>query len=889
MSPVPRLPGTANQDLVSQRIGAYCLTRLIGHGGMGMVYAAVRDDDQYYKQVALKVVKRGPDSDLVLGRFRHERQILARLDHPYVARLVDGGTTEDGLPYFVMEYVEGEAITRYCETAKLTIRERLKLFRAVCEAVQYAHQNLVIHRDLKPGNILVTKDGVPKLLDFGIAKFLDPDLPPGAPPRTATVMRMMTPGYASPEQALGLTVTTATDVYSLGAVLYEMLTGERARRFKNSSPSEIERVICEVETEKPSAAVARNPEAPARLRRQLAGDLDSVVLMAMRKEPGRRYRSVEQFSEDIGRHLEGRPVLARQGALAYRAGKSIRRHKLALAAAALVMLSLGGGMVATAYQARRAGRRFAQVRKMANTFLFDFHDKVLALPGSTEAREMVVKTALEYLDNLAQEAGGDPSLKSELAQAYLRVGDVQGNQRSANLGHPGAARESYRKALTLAQALAARGGDDPQDLWILTRSYIRLGDHQVLTGDMAGGVELLRQGLRTAEAVYTRHPGEERYLVELIGGHERLGDAELSASDGASALRSYRRVLQLCERRAVQFPSDQAQHTLALSHSRLGDALAAQGDLIATMESYHQSLTIRKALARSQPSNPIYRRELKTVYNWMGNYSGHPMFINLGDQATALDYYRQGLVISEELAAADPKNAFARLDLAISYGKMGDIVSDADPKQGAEFYRKALTLTRGLLELRPGEFGYLRRQAGFLRNLATPLGKLGDRRGSLQSLRLALETLQILSVKNPTSAEVRADLYTTLNALGDLALETRDFGGASENYRQALAIAETSSAANPSDLHALWRLADSYSRFGALDAARASEPGGPAAGRVARWREARAWYQKSLDVWDRWYQHAASSAFNTSRRDRAARALAQCGQALAKLNRSATP
>src|SRR5262245_56732753 len=329
-------------DLTGERIGPYRITRLIGRGGMGVVYEAERDDEQFQRQVALKIIKRGMDTDFVRDRFLRERQILASLDHPHIARLFDGGATPDGLPYFVMEFVAGEPITTYCRRRQLSVNEKLKLFLKVCSAVQHAHQKLVVHRDLKPSNILITsppdgkadgKDGalgLPKLLDFGIAKLLTPDVSQ-AHTRTETALWLMTPEYASPEQARGQAVTTTTDVYSLGVVLYELLTERRPHEFKTYSPAEIERAICETQIEEPSKVVGRTTGAPTRLARQLAGDLDNIMLMAMRKEPERRYQSVEQFSEDVRRHLAGMPVVARKDTFGYRAGKYVRRHKAGVA------------------------------------------------------------------------------------------------------------------------------------------------------------------------------------------------------------------------------------------------------------------------------------------------------------------------------------------------------------------------------------------------------------------------------------------------------------------------------------------------------------------------------------------------------------------------------
>ncbi len=348
---------------VGQQVGPYRLTAEIGRGGMGAVYLAERADGQYRKKVAIKLVKRGMDTEAILRRFRKERQILAGLDHPNIARFLDGGTTEEGLPYFVMEYIQGKSFFEYCDVEKLPVSERLKLFRSVCSAVQHAHNCQIVHRDLKPSNILVTAEGIPKLLDFGIAKLLSPEPFSQTAELTATGFHLMTPDYASPEQVRGEEITTATDVYSLGVVLYELLTGHRPYRLKAHGPQEIAKAICEEEPEMPSSAVSRIEEVPApdgtspdrltsesvaqtregnpaKLRRRLAGDLDNIVLKAIRKEPYRRYQSVEQLSEDIRRHLEGLPVIARKDTLGYRTVKLIRRRKARLATAALVLLTI---------------------------------------------------------------------------------------------------------------------------------------------------------------------------------------------------------------------------------------------------------------------------------------------------------------------------------------------------------------------------------------------------------------------------------------------------------------------------------------------------------------------------------------------------------------------
>jgi Tol biopolymer transport system component/serine/threonine protein kinase len=347
-------------------IGRYRVLEEIGRGGMGAVYKAVRTDDGSDAFVAIKVVKRGMDHDYILTRFRHERQILAALNHPNVAQLLDGGATDEGLPYFVMEYIEGKPITAYCDDHQLTTRERVEMFRLVCSAVQSAHDRKVVHRDIKPGNILVKNDGQPKLLDFGIAKILDPDLATHTLDPTATVLRLMTPEYASPEQVRGDEITSASDVYSLGVLLYELLTGHRPYRLKTRLPHEVAHIICDEAPEKPSTMVGKTelitrgtegpitltPEVvssarrsrPEELRRTLSGDLDNIILMAMRKEPARRYSCAGELREELDRYLEGRPVRARKDTAFYRARKAMRRNRTLIAASTVALL-LGAAMV----------------------------------------------------------------------------------------------------------------------------------------------------------------------------------------------------------------------------------------------------------------------------------------------------------------------------------------------------------------------------------------------------------------------------------------------------------------------------------------------------------------------------------------------------------------
>jgi eukaryotic-like serine/threonine-protein kinase len=920
-----RMVGEPLETVVGQRIGAYRITGMIGLGGMGAVYRAVRDDDQYQKQVAIKLVKWGIGDKEVVERFRHERQILADLEHPRIGRLLDGGTTGGGMPYFVMEYVEGLPITEYCRKRKLTVKERLRLFRFVCGAVAYAHQKLVVHRDLKPSNILVTPEGVPKLLDFGIAKLAgegtesapsnrsvagvsamvrSSDTPASLFPssvvessihenkagvhrQTIAAARLLTPEYASPEQVRGEAVTTATDVYSLGAVLYEMLTGERAHQFGDYSGAEIERVVCEQEPERPSALVRGKKEQGegGQWAKQLAGDVDEIVLKALRKEVGQRYSSVEQMAEDIRRYLVGLPVIARPETWMYRAGKFVGRNRVAVGAVALILLSLVGGILTTAYQARQAERRFQQIRQQVRTYLFDFYDDLQDLPGATETREMVVKTALTYLDNLVQEAGTDPSLRFELAMAYDRVGDVQGSPFVPNLGQSTAALESYRKALRLAEQLAKYSPEDTAVLRLLTNSHYKVGDLQTFTGDVAGARQSFRKGLSVAESLRTRKATGPQDLELWVGGYSRLGSAEWSAGEMSAALESYRNALETAQRWNTEFPSARASLAFAEGFRNLGDAQLDMGDPSQALENYNRALEVHEELLNNEPSNPTYRRAIKEVYLALGNVLGYPISLSLEQPARALEYYRKALAIDEEEVAADPKNAQARSELANIYRKMAGTLREVDPREAGSLFRKALEITAGLLEADPGNVQLRYHHAFQCTGLGSALRSLGDQNGALLEFRKALDMQEAVVAADPVQVLFRQGMSLTHREMGDLLFEMHDPHGALEHYFRALKMAESLAAARPANLYMRRDLADCYERLGRLQAAQGANTQLATDLRREGWTSARAWYQKSLDIWQNWTPQASSTAVNTRRREQARQAVEESEKALTRLGR----
>ncbi|MCU0227565.1 MAG: serine/threonine protein kinase [Bryobacterales bacterium] len=462
-------PDGVDDPWVGRTLGKYRLERLLGKGGMGAVYLASRVGDALQLNVAVKIVAARFTSDWLRDHFLQERQLLATFQHPHIARLLDGGFAESGEPYLVMEYIQGSSLERYCEQQRLAVGDVVRLFLQLCDAVAYTHRNLVVHRDLKPGNVLVDASGIVKLLDFGAAKLLDDRATEG--PATRMGLRAFTPDYASPEQIFGQVVTASSDVYSLGVILYRLLSGRLPFEHQSRSSAGMARALEDTQPPPPSDAITRVAEQDGvaieerRIRAsQLRGDLDAIVLKALRAEPELRYRDVEAMMRDLRAYLQHRPVLAREGSRRYRARKFLRRHRLAVVVSMMVALVTAGGATATTLQARvaleeeaRAKAGLQSVRRLSRLLLWDFYHQVQALPGSQQVQRTLAARALTYLDRLAEEASGDRELQIELVEAYTRLGDLDADSSGQGLSDPKGALHCYQQAMAVANAWKAEG------------------------------------------------------------------------------------------------------------------------------------------------------------------------------------------------------------------------------------------------------------------------------------------------------------------------------------------------------------------------------------------------------------------------------------------------
>jgi serine/threonine-protein kinase len=724
------------------RIGPYRLLRKLGEGETSSVYLAVRDDDQYHQQVAIKLIRPGMDSRQILARFHQERQILASLSHPHIARLLDGGSTRAGQPYFVMEYVDGEPLDVHCEQRGLSLARRLELFGRVCQAVHFAHRNLVVHRDLKPSNILVGADGAPKLVDFGIAKLLDAEqfgtahFGRGSGVRiepTATVARLMTPHYASPEQVQGKPVSTASDVYSLGVILFKLLTGSRPYELGSQSLHEIERVVCAANPPPPSQVVR------ARSRERLPRDLDNVVLMAMRKEPERRYASAQELADDVRRCLEHRPVLARRDTVGYRLSSFVRRNAGAVAAAAVVFLSVFGGAVATTWQWRRAVAEQARAEAQRRTAQ-DTLDFVVELFKVRDSRRKIDEiTALQLLDGGTQQVHGPSQQPAEVRAALIHtLGRVY-----RNLG------DYPRAAELLDEAVVARAAIPGGEL-DLAASLFELGAIDSDNGKSA----LAETELRRALEIRTRLLGPDDLSVAAV--LEQLANNtgyNISMQEGEDDLR-----------RALEI----RRHHVPDGDPRLLPSIAGLVGLYGVTGHYEQAEALaREGLAivtRARAGQPCYPGEHDLIYQ------------------LAVLRFREGYLVDAERYVQDGMACLQR-EVGpdhIALVDYGSLLIRIWCEQSR--YAKAEDLGRRSLDLRRAQHGD---GSPAVDNAENHLAHVLGERGALaEAEKLASDALLR---RRSSYGRVHTSVAITLMVLGDIHLAAGDARAAETAFRDALA------------------------------------------------------------------------------------------------------
>lgn len=797
----------------AESIPGYRVMGQIGRGGMGTVFQAQRLDDRFQKHVAIKVMRRGMDTDEMLERFKLERQVLGALNHPNIARLYDAGATEDGRPYFVMEHVQGIPIDAYCDEHSLNVAERVRLFTKVCGAVHYAHQNLIVHRDLKPSNILVTAQGEPKLLDFGIAKLLNPELL-GLPALTRPDQRIMTYEYASPEQVQGQQITTASDVYALGVILYELLTGHRPYQIERRVHAEAVRIICEEEPKRPSTAVssaatrhtgrgemetitaneiAKRREAQStRLKKRLSGDLDNVILMSMRKSAQRRYTTAQALADDLVRHLDGQTVTARAPTFGYRAGKFIRRNRASVTAASVLLVVLLAGIAATTWGWQAAGdardresiarieaeeaaigervarelaeARYTQLRRM---FVIEdtLYDEIESLPAATAARDVLSKAMLGAIEALSESFPDDPRLERDLAEQYFRIGVLASKgQNSASRGV---------RALERARELLAGAPDtDPLKL----RTGVELAEAYRQIGSSADALSVADETIGICATLDGDPAAPDRlktiYADALIQSalvhlfRARFDDAasRLHAAAGLAA-----------EAVAADATDPDAHRSLAHAHEQLGVLADKRGDAELELAELVLALESRRAVVERIPENAEARHRVVMAVERVGR-----ALMDLRRHDEAAPYFDEMRALAEAARTDDPYSGRALADFTRAFENAADLALKTGNAVQAAVYAVAFRDTAeawlasdplnihaqrmvGLAHYKLARSHYTR--GGQLRTDA-PGDAAAMYRLAAPAFESAIVTLTVASDRDPDDTELIEDLFRATYWLG---------------------------------------------------------------------------------------------------------------------------
>jgi serine/threonine protein kinase/tetratricopeptide (TPR) repeat protein len=754
----------AAADLAGQRVGPYEIVRELGRGGMGTVFLAVRADDDVRVPVALKLLRHSFFEDSPGKTFRRERQMLVRLDHPHIARLLDWGAIPGGLLYLVLEYVEGEPLTESCARRKLGLAARLDLFREVCAAVQHAHQSLVVHRDLKPANILISTDGGVKLLDFGVAAALD-----RAAPLATTLHHHFTPTYASPEQLRGEPVTVATDVYSLGVVLYELLTGRLP--YEGGSA----RAVFEEQPAAPSQRASR-PEIGGR---QLAGDLDSIILKALRKEPANRYLSVERMSADIECYQTGRPVSARQGSRLYVVRRFIRRHRLNLTLATIAVGAMVAGTAISVWRWRIAESRYQALRSFARSVISNVDAKSSA--SVTEMQRRMSDTAVQHLDLLSREHPDDEELQLEIAASYEHLGDAQGEFGNPSGGDHDSALSSYRKAYAIFRSQWNAHPDKQAGLWLIGAAT-RIS---ALIPDPAAAVDSQSEGILTSFYLISRYPMDPQVLVRTAVLFGARGQRLRKTGDLAAALASFRRAVDLATTAVQLQPNDAISlNALETFTAETGYTMRFEGDYLNALARIRAAYLIaERVVAMSRVTR--YRRQ--AAFKALGVAE---TLCALKRHPEAAQYAAEALSELQAIAAEDPSNAQARVDLSLAWYIQGDVLfSEGNLAEALGAHVESLRLRREQYVRRPSDSqacGYyaisVTRVANILltmrRDLPTATGHFN------QAIVLGRQ----LILQAPSDVYTLAELARAYRGVAEVALRQARYRDAEDLLRQSVGI-----------------------------------------------------------------------------------------------------
>ncbi len=848
----PPIASLSRRRWVGQRLGSYRVMGEIATGGMGEVLLAVRADDQYHQEVAIKLLRHGWDHEPARQRFRRERQILARLEHPNIARLLDGGETESGSPYLVMEYVRGVPLDRYCQDRKMPLRQRIELFAVVCDAVQFAHGHLLVHRDLKPANILVTENGIPKLLDFGIAKLLDADDSAGAP--TLEAGRLLTPQYASPEHLRGEMITTASDIYSLGVVLYRLLTGELPYSAKADTAQSLLQVLTGEGLQKPSTRASFSGR-PA-LARELAGDLDPIVLQALRPEPEHRYASAERLAEDLRRYLAGLPVHARRGNWRYRAQKFVARHRYAVAAGAVALGLAVAGVAAVHWQAREAEaarglaeHRFSQVHDLARKVIFDYHDAIAALPGSLEARARLAADAVAYLDALAADARHDHVLQRDLAAAYEKIAEIQSRLIADGGLAAEQARASHQKAIALHEGIVAAAGSGVSDRLRFADALRRAGDHEVLRGDLFSAVARYEQALSLAAAM--ENEGADELTLTLVQARARTGLGMAYGCGGLQSLGDLARAKQQHEiarrqmaalHRRLPDHEDLAMQ-LAESHLQSASLEICGGDLPEARARFSAALALRERLRAARPQDLARAAAVAMVEIELGTVAEME-----GELPLAAEHMRRARALHEPLQQANRRDAQAASELGLIYLKLAGVLAKLGVgEEAAQVAEKAIALLTPLVQEAPG-----RSEARFW--LAAAHSKRGVVHAERREWAAAIARFEACIDMLESAPGAQGDLWVRTNAaiarmrLARALLASGQAKSVIPVLEVGMQAQAAQRAADPQNVAAILGLAEASELLG--DAHRALARGGREGERHAQWAAAASAYGQSRDLWD---------------------------------------